>query len=35
MIVDRAQLQLAKEMGLRVDDPLLDARHRPHRRAED
>jgi peptidyl-prolyl cis-trans isomerase SurA len=25
MIVDRAQLQLAKESGLRVDDPLLDA----------
>lgn len=25
MIVDRAQLQLAKENGLRVDDPLLDA----------
>ena len=25
MIVDRAQLQLAKESGLRVEDPLLDA----------
>ncbi|MET0961431.1 MAG: peptidylprolyl isomerase [Noviherbaspirillum sp.] len=25
MIVDRAQLQLAKENGLRVEDPLLDA----------
>jgi peptidyl-prolyl cis-trans isomerase SurA len=25
MIVDRAQLQLAKESGIRVDDPLLDA----------
>ena len=36
MIVERAQLQLAKEMGVRVDDAMLDRAIGAHRRtAED